>query len=129
LHGDHEMQMDSRSYWQSTAPTTLLSTNLPRVMEVAIIGSGLLGTVTCYWLARQGISVALLERRALAAGATGRNGGFVVAGPTESYPKAITHLGHEAARATMEVTYESQAFGDSVWLDAGLSPDAAQTRR
>lgn len=43
---------------------------------MAVIGGGLLGTAICYWLARQGVSVALLERSALAAGATGRNGGF-----------------------------------------------------
>jgi hypothetical protein len=42
-----------------------------------VIGGGLLGTATCYWLARAGVRVALLEREGLASGASGRNGGFV----------------------------------------------------
>ena len=117
------MQTDSRSYWQSTVPALPLSTKLPRMTDVAVIGGGLLGTATCYWLARQGVRVALLERSALAAGATGRNGGFVVAGPTESYPKAIAHLGHEAARAAMEITYESQTLLRQVLQEEAIACD------
>jgi gamma-glutamylputrescine oxidase len=117
------MQTDSRSYWQSTVPALPLSTKLPRIIDVAVIGGGLLGTATCYWLARQEISVALLERSALAAGATGRNGGFVVAGPTESYPKAVAHLGHQAARAVMEVTSESQTLLRQVLQEEAIDCD------
>lgn len=104
------MQTNSRSYWQETVSATPLSTELPHKADVAIIGGGLMGAATCYWLARQRIPVVLLERDALASGATGRNGGFVVASLGESYPKAIAHLGHEVARAIMHVTYESQTL-------------------
>ncbi len=104
------MQTDSTSYWQSTVPATPLSTELPRMIDVAVIGGGLMGTATCYWLARQGVPVALLERSALAAGATGRNGGFVVARPAGPYSKAIARLGHETARAIMDVTLESRTL-------------------
>jgi gamma-glutamylputrescine oxidase len=104
------MQADSTSYWQSTVSATPLSTDLPRMTDVAVIGGGLMGAATCYWLARQGVPVALLERSALAAGATGRNGGFVVARPAGPYSEAITHLGHETARAIMDVTLESRAL-------------------
>jgi gamma-glutamylputrescine oxidase len=81
------MQTDSRSYWQNTVQATPLSAELPRMADVAVIGGGLMGTATCYWLARQGIPAALLECSVLVAGATGRNGGFVVAGPCKSYPQ------------------------------------------
>src|SRR5713226_10001401 len=117
------MHTDSRSYWQSTVPAIPLSTELPHTTDVAVIGGGLVGTATCYWLARQGVSAALLERTALAAGATGRNGGFVVAGPAESYPKAIAHLGHEAARAVMEVTYQSQTLLRQVLQEEAIACD------
>jgi glycine/D-amino acid oxidase-like deaminating enzyme len=99
---------DSTSYWQHTAPTVPLSTDLPPSVDVVVIGGGLMGTATSYWLAREGVSVALLEREAIGWGATGRNGGFVVAGPTESYPETIRHLGHETAYAVMTDTLTNQ---------------------
>lgn len=104
------MVTESVSYWQRTVPDFLLPTDMPRSADVAVIGGGLLGAATCYWLAQAGVRVVLLERSALAAGATGRNGGFVRAGSAGSYPEAITHLGQETARAVMEITYESRAL-------------------
>jgi hypothetical protein len=47
------------SYWQETAPTLTLSSPLPAQTDVAVIGGGLLGTATCYWLAKAGITVLL----------------------------------------------------------------------
>ena len=81
---------------------------LPRLADVTVVGGGLLGSATSYWLAKQGVPVVLLERTALAAGATGRNVGFVVAGPAELYPDAIAHLGHETAHVVMIVTHGSR---------------------
>ncbi|MFL5657363.1 MAG: FAD-dependent oxidoreductase [Ktedonobacteraceae bacterium] len=72
---------------------------MPRKIDIAVVGSGLFGAATCYWLAQEGLSVALLERTALTAGATGRNGGFVVVGPAEPYSDASAHLGYEAAHS------------------------------
>ena len=119
----HETYTESVSYWQSTAPVVSLSTTLPRMIDVAVVGGGLLGAATCYWLARQGVSVALLERSALAAGATGRNGGFVVAGPSKPYPDAIAHLGLETARAIMTVTYENRTLLRQVLQEEEIACD------
>ncbi len=99
---------ESVSYWQHTSPSFALSTDLPPLADVAIVGGGLLGAATCYWLARAGVRVVLLERTALADGATGRNGGFVRAGTAGSYPEAIARLGRHAARAVMDITYENR---------------------
>lgn len=101
------MISESVSYWQRTAPRFALSTDLPAVAEVAIIGGGLLGAATCYWLARAGVHAVLLERTALAHGATGRNGGFMRAGNAGSYAEAIARLGAQTARAVMDITYEN----------------------
>ncbi len=102
------MTSDSVSYWQQTAPTVRLSIDVPRSVDVAVIGGGLMGTATSYWLAREGVSVALLEREAIGWGATGRNGGFVVAGPAGGYTDAIARLGHEAANAVLTDTLTNQ---------------------
>jgi gamma-glutamylputrescine oxidase len=104
------MATESVSYWQQTTPAFPLATDLPRSAEVVVVGGGLLGTATCYWLARAGVRAVLLERTALAFGATGRNGGFVRAGPAGSYADAITRLGHETARQVMELTLESRTL-------------------
>jgi gamma-glutamylputrescine oxidase len=123
LAGVHAMTSDSISYWQSTSSAVPLSTHLPRRVAVAVVGGGLLGAATCYWLAREGIQVALLERAALASGATGRNGGLMRAGSAESYPDAIAHLGHETAYAVMTLTYESRALLRQVLHEEGIACD------
>jgi gamma-glutamylputrescine oxidase len=102
------MISDSVSYWQQTAPNLQLSIDVPRSVDVAVIGGGLMGVATCYWLAREGISVALLERESIGWGATGRNGGLVVAGPAGTYPDAIARLGQETAYAALTDTLTNQ---------------------
>lgn len=115
--------MASDSYWQRTTPTFPLSTDLPPTVEVAVVGAGLLGAATCYWLARAGVRVVLLERTALADGATGRNGGFVRAGPAGSYTEAISRLGDETARAVMEFTLESRSLLRQVVQEEAIACD------
>jgi gamma-glutamylputrescine oxidase len=117
------MVPESISYWQRSSPSFSLSTNLPSVADVAIIGGGLLGAATCYWLARAGVRGVLLERKALANGATGRNGGFVRAGTAESYPEAIARLGPQTARAVMDITYENRALLRQVLQEEEITCD------
>jgi len=45
--------------------------------DVIIIGAGVQGASLAFHLARRGVSVLVLERDAVAAGATGRSSGFV----------------------------------------------------
>ena len=46
-------------------------------IDVAVIGGGIAGTATAAYLARAGASVALFERTAIGAGASGRNSGVL----------------------------------------------------
>src|SRR6266542_969777 len=76
------------SYWQATSSARARrSTQLPARTSVVVIGGGLLGASTAYWLARAGVATVLIEQGDLASGATGRNGGFMVAGTAERYPE------------------------------------------
>lgn len=111
------------SYWQQTLETFALSSALPREVEVVVIGGGLLGAATCYWLARADVQVALLEQTAIAAGASGRNGGFVRMGPAGSYAQARERLGTETALAVMYLTEESQALLRMVCDDEAIACD------
>src|SRR5205807_2293286 len=98
------------SYWQETVTHLRLSDDLPSVIDVAIIGGGVMGAAISYWLARAGVRSVLLERTRLAHEATGRNGGFVSIGPAESYPAAMRRSGHETAHAILNLTRENQAL-------------------
>jgi len=115
--------MDSASYWQRTSNQVTLSTDLPHTADVAVVGEGLLGASTSYWLARGGLEVVLLERTAPAHGATGRNGGIVSVGPAESYISAVARLGHDTARAIYTLTLENRALMRQVLTEEGIACD------
>ena len=95
--------MGSTSLWQTevnetgkTLSTAPLQGRLET--EVAVIGAGITGTATALWLARAGVRVRVLEARTIAAGASGRNGGFISYGTTASYTNTIQRYGREQAR-------------------------------
>lgn len=97
-----------QSYWQQTAPAFEAHADLPAVADVVVVGGGLLGTAIAYWLARAGASTTLVERSGIAAGATGRNGGFMIAGTAEPYQAAIARVGHVTAREVWQLTLDSR---------------------
>jgi glycine/D-amino acid oxidase-like deaminating enzyme len=112
------------SFWQITLQRSeLRPARLPPSVDVAVVGGGLLGVSSAYWLARSGVRVALLEAGRLAAGATGRNGGFMVAGTAEAYPAAIARHGHATARAVWSLTLESRALLRAAIADEAIDCD------
>ena len=119
---NHQVQ-EPLSYWHRTSEQVVLSTDLPSTVDVAVVGGGLLGAATSYWLARSGVNTVLLERSGIVYGATGRNGGFVSVGTAEGYPGAIERLGHEAARKIMTLTYESQQLLRQVLAEEEIDCD------
>jgi gamma-glutamylputrescine oxidase len=66
--------------------------------EVVVVGAGITGTATALWLARAGVPVRVLEARQIAAGASGRNGGFLATGTVEPYASIVERFGREHAR-------------------------------
>ena len=70
----------------------------PVEAETCVIGGGLAGLTTALELARRGVSVALLEARRMAWGASGRNGGFVSSGFAWGADRIAAHVGLDAAR-------------------------------
>src|SRR6266480_5691066 len=80
--------------------------------EVAVIGAGITGTATALWLARAGINVRVLEARSIAAGASGRNGGFISDGTTASYATTIQRYGREQARRLWAFTVRNHEYAE-----------------
>src|ERR1700756_5018203 len=67
-------------------------------VDVCVIGGGLAGLTTACELARRGRSVALVEARRIAWGASGANDGFVLPGFAESMVEVIERVGFDHAK-------------------------------
>jgi glycine/D-amino acid oxidase-like deaminating enzyme len=78
-----------------------------RTTPVAILGGGITGISTAYWLAQQAIPSLVLERDRVGSGATGRNAGFLLEGPVPDYPDLVATWGRAAARALWDFTIEN----------------------
>jgi glycine/D-amino acid oxidase-like deaminating enzyme len=90
----------SLSFWQDEAQLAPRYKALEGQVDadIVVIGGGITGTACALWLARDDQHVILLERQTVAHGASGRNGGFLLAGTVETYDRAIALFGHERAR-------------------------------
>lgn len=88
-----------------------------------MVGGGVLGAATALWLARAGAKPLLLEREALAAGASGRNGGLVVPGMAEAYPDAIARHGHDVAKAVWSLTVGGLDLLDTLLAEEQIDCD------
>lgn len=67
-------------------------------VEVCVIGGGIAGLTAARELARRGFSVALLESRAVGAGASGRSAGLVAPGFSTSMDRVVERVGADCAR-------------------------------
>jgi glycine/D-amino acid oxidase-like deaminating enzyme len=68
--------------------------------DVIVVGGGIVGCSTAYWLRRRqpSLRVALLEARTLGAGASGRNAGFILQGTQSDYRSDMKRYGERTAR-------------------------------
>ena len=76
--------------------------------EVCVIGAGVAGLSCARRLAAHGLDTVVLERGTVAGGASGRNGGFLLAGPAPFYPDAREKYGDEWARRIYARTLDTQ---------------------
>lgn len=117
------------SYWHAGAPVRTVADALPATAEIVVVGGGLMGSCTAYWLARGGARVVLIEQQSPAFGATGRNGGFHVVGTGESYPDTIAKLGHSAAKSIYDLTLASRALLRQVLAEEQISCEYREAGR
>ncbi|MGB3402984.1 MAG: FAD-dependent oxidoreductase [Microcoleaceae cyanobacterium] len=123
----------THSYWLTNAPyQNYRSTpDLPSQTDVVVIGGGMTGVSTAYWLSKNGINVTLLERRGISGGATGRNGGNFNPRTTKNFSLALKEYGIDTAQAILEyVSKNAQAIKNFVkdhHVDCELSFPGAVT--
>ncbi|RMC96262.1 FAD-binding oxidoreductase [Aquitalea palustris] len=76
-------------------------------VDVCVVGGGLAGLSAALNLAERGLSVALLEGSAVGFGASGRNGGQVIAGYACGIDTLREQLGAELARVMWDMSVEA----------------------
>ena len=67
-------------WWEAARPGTKFAVDLPKEMEIFIIGSGYSGLSAALELAREGRDVSVVDALAFGEAASSRNGGGVSAG-------------------------------------------------
>jgi gamma-glutamylputrescine oxidase len=77
-------------------------------VEACVIGGGVGGLSCARALAQRGVDTIVLERDTVAGGASGRNGGFLLAGMAAFYHDARDRYGAEQARDTYARTLAAQ---------------------
>jgi glycine/D-amino acid oxidase-like deaminating enzyme len=82
--------------------------------DVVVIGGGVIGAASAYYLAKAGLRVTLVERRGLAHEASGANVGLVTLFTTYSHEEPDTGPFYHLARASADAYL---SLGDEVGLD------------
>lgn len=83
----------SISYWMDRSNENNITT------DVVIIGGGIAGLSTAYWLNKEdpSLKIAIVEKYELGDGATGRNAGFITCGSVEHFNRLIGKHGKAEA--------------------------------
>lgn len=104
-----DQALTRNSYYAATAPRVQRHAALQDEVnaDVAVVGGGLAGLSAALELRARGYSVVLLEAREVGWGASGRNGGQVIAGLASDITVIEEQLGASAARRVWDMTVEA----------------------
>ncbi|HEX8103871.1 MAG TPA: FAD-dependent oxidoreductase [Solirubrobacteraceae bacterium] len=90
--------------------------------EVCVVGGGMGGIATAWQLAAAGVrDIVILDAGAVAGGASGRNGGFLIAGAAPMYHRTRDAWGRERARRIYAATLAGQAALRAAAAQAGVA--------
>ncbi len=91
--------------------------------DIAIVGGGISGITLAHGLATRDARVIVLDADWIAGAASGRNAGFLMAGPAEPYAELIALYGRAGARAVLQIGRRNHArireLVEELGLDCG----------
>lgn len=118
-------QPHAPSYYAATATPWSLSPSLQgdADCDVCVVGGGLSGISTALNLAEQGLRVILLEGAQIGFGASGRNGGQVIAGYAAEMETFRQQLGEQAARQLWQMSVEAIEIIEQRVMQHGIACD------
>jgi gamma-glutamylputrescine oxidase len=88
--------------------------------DVVVVGGGIAGIATAYFLASAGANVVVLEARGVAEAASGRNAGFLLAGVAENFVAASRRYGERNALRIWRFTKRTQDLVRSLVGEHGI---------
>ncbi len=88
--------------------------------DVAVVGAGVTGCACARLLATRGLSVAVIEGREVAAGASGRNGAFASTGTGLGFDRLVERVGLQTAIAVQQLTESAMDQMLAVAQQAGV---------
>ncbi len=88
--------------WPDRAPLPDQPIAAPERVDLAVVGGGLQGLSTAYAAACKGMSVRVIEARAVGEGASGLNGGQVIPGLKYDPESLLQHFGEDRGTALIE---------------------------
>lgn len=95
-------------YWQDEPYVPRAPLDGDVECAVCVVGGGIGGIATAWHLAARGIRAVVVEAREVASGATGRNGGFFIAGAAPMYDEMRDRWGRERALRVYRATLDGQ---------------------
>ncbi|CAO3617323.1 unnamed protein product [Cunninghamella echinulata] len=98
----------THSHWLHNGPYQQpTKTPLPKKADIVIIGGGITGLSTAYWLTKlcPEKKIVVVEARSLASGATGRNGGLITPGLNDNFETMVNKYGEKAAERLVNFDY------------------------
>ncbi|MCW2925848.1 MAG: FAD-binding oxidoreductase [Thermoleophilia bacterium] len=116
------------SWWQAGWPSAGYG-SLARSTDadVVVVGGGVTGSSAAWHLARAGARVVLVEARELASGASGRNGGFLLAGMAHRPAALAALVGEGRAAELFGLTVEGRERLYEVAAQVGAADCAVRT--
>ncbi len=108
VRGGQTADMFGDVYWQRPRPASRAPLRGDARADVAIIGAGIGGLAAAWHLANRGVRSIVVEARGVASGASGRNGGFLIAGAAAMYNDARRQFGADVARRIYRATLDAQ---------------------
>lgn len=84
-----------------------------------VVGAGIVGLSTAYWLTRSGHRPLVLDADGVATHASGRNAGFLMTGTALPYTLLVRSIGEEASRRLWELSSENRELLRGELLDPG----------
>lgn len=101
-----------KSYWQDTTQLEQLRTGekLPKQSDVVIIGGGITGLSTAYWLQQAGIRFVVLDKKAIGSGASSRNAGLLLAGTAEHFARLVAAVSLPEAKILWDFSIKNNTL-------------------